>query len=516
MIISSLASAATITLNISNTVIQDAYTNWQTPNGVNFNWGNSSIINIQTIYDGFIRFNLSSLPSNITILSANLSLDANGGFNTTVNVWNTSLYNSTGAGPWEEGNLSGANCGSNCLITQNLTWNTQPDKGVFQSKYYAKSTNASTFGWRGAYWYDFNVTNAVISAYANSGVNHSVSFRLNWSDGSGAVSFWSKQGGGANVGPQLDIVYTPTTATCGACGLSEDGQSCNYPNISGSYCNPNDNSSIITTSHDCTINSYYTCPTGSYCGQITPQANITTPLVQETIECNQCYFWSQFGSDSKWHILKTNCPNNPECNNCNMPTATLGAYSFCWGNTLYAPNITSVPANASDYVAGCYNGAGIVVAVIRADSSLTNLTQYTNEVFNTTTYNYNYTCPSNTSTSCFSPTTCLPAPCPYTPSSGQQTSTSWVGIFAVSFGSLFGITNLAVSLWFFILFMIGTVCMLACFFARDTDALPMLIIFGALCFLLAFTLAGWLPSWIMIILIVIAAYIVAQIMGIGK
>jgi hypothetical protein len=121
-------------------------------------------------------------------------------------------------------------------------------------------------------------------------------------------------------------------------------------------------------------------------------------------------------------------------------------------------------------------------------------------------------CLANTSTTCYDEN-CNTVPC--TTKISATCESNYGGQIALMVGSIFGITDCSVSEWFLVLIAIGSVCFISAYSARNSNSLPILIIFGCLCYLLAFTLADWLPSWVMVIIIVIIAYLIAKKLGIG-
>jgi hypothetical protein len=151
----------------------------------------------------FILWNLSSIPSGSTITNANMSLYIHGTLGTVpINgvAYNTSLYNSTGAGPWVEGTLGYGDCGTSCALTQNITWNNQPSAGTLQSNVSMGSSTSVRIYW--------NVTNAAISTFANiSNKNMSIMIKSALEGGTSGGYFLESKEQTANR-PQLVITYT--------------------------------------------------------------------------------------------------------------------------------------------------------------------------------------------------------------------------------------------------------------------------------------------------------------------
>lgn len=194
----------TITLNESNGGnVGDAEVD---SNHVTYNYGAYQYIHAG--FDGgvitrtFILWNLSVVPAGSTITNANMSLLSWGG---TSGGWllayNTSLYNSTGAGPWVEGGAgtSGGACGTRCDLTQNITYNNQPSVGILQDN------KTSTIGARDY----FNITNAAIYTYGLANMNMSILIKGNTETGSANnLNFYAKETATVAFRPQLVVTYT--------------------------------------------------------------------------------------------------------------------------------------------------------------------------------------------------------------------------------------------------------------------------------------------------------------------
>jgi hypothetical protein len=181
-----------------------------------YNYGKSAALHVaagttytEIIFSLWNLGNTSNIPAGVTINNANLSFYHYSKFGTGTEyylAYNTSLYNSTGAGPWVEGSLSGAACsGTGCLLTRNLTWNNQPSAGTLQDN---KTVVLGTYK-----WYYWNVTNATIAAYANT-TNQNMSIELKDLSTSGAQYgiFYSKEEATqTTLRPQLTVTYTLDT-----------------------------------------------------------------------------------------------------------------------------------------------------------------------------------------------------------------------------------------------------------------------------------------------------------------
>lgn len=196
--------STTITLNESNlgnigdTLVANG-------TSADFNYGSATVVSVGCA-DGivqrtFIKWNLSLIPIGSTIINANMSLMQQNTPSATVNIqaYNTSLYNSTGAGPWNEGNLNTASCLSMCDLTQNITWATQPSLAVLQDI----RTNITVLN-----RIYFNITNASIYAFSH-GMNMSILLKSTdeLTNLTLRPRFYSKEQSTISQRPQLEITY---------------------------------------------------------------------------------------------------------------------------------------------------------------------------------------------------------------------------------------------------------------------------------------------------------------------
>lgn len=463
---------------------------------------------------GYFMFNLSIIPSNAIISNATFNIKQQIGTDGTFNflIYNTSLA-------WNE---------------TNLTWATKPANSVLQKNF--SRVVASGADW----WYGYEVTNAVQSAIATGQV--SLMLRYNLANTTlYDLAFYNR----SLVYPEyLTIQFTLSGTTCNTTKL-------------GSYCDPADSKKeggtgrgIVTTpDYTCTNDAYYVCPEGSLCTQITPINNVTNGLVTDSITCEACWFRSDFNYfTNTWDVYSTNCPNNPECNNCNYPsfpsignTGWQPRGALCVGNNLIASDVTGIPTSANYYTAGCVNGAGRLIDVIDQYGTHTNITALTQTIWNTTEYNYTLICPSNTTTNCFIQPDCVRVLC-----SGQESctkinssSTCWDkfcnqvscatpppqasgtcesnvgGQSALAIGGLMGITNCGLAQTLIAMIVSMAVGFALLFYTRNDGHGGQAFIFGTLISLVMFTVIGWFYSWLMVIIIVIGGYIVAKSLGLG-
>jgi hypothetical protein len=502
-----------------NTVIGDNVVNQFRSN---WNYGAASAFSVASYEDiygtlanqrAFVMFNLSSIPANSSISSARLYLynyhtDGPLGGEPFIEAYNTSPYNTTGSVYWNEGSLF-AVCGSgaNCNLDHNMTWLNQPNTtgSVLQDNI---SVPVNVGG-----WYSWNITNALLNSY-NKGLPISILLKdsmENETPNPRSQQFYSSESASAN-NPYIKITFT----TSNNCNTS----------IIGTYCDvydPTHRGIITTIDYTCENDKYYLCPENSLCTQITPQVNITTPLIENFTDCSKC---SYVFTSNIWGLnpvlLWTNCPNNPECN--------PGPNSVCLSGTnpiiftcpgVFITPTDTVPASAYEYTAGCFDPAlGWVPIVIDQNGNQTTINNLTITIFGNNT---NLTspvmnsCPNSTS-SCYivNNSVCVPVTC--TPSSGAAPSdsiNSAAGGLAGLFGSLFGIADVSVSLAVFSLFISIGVGIVLMYYTRNSAQGGNTFIFGTLAPLIMFAVMGWFPGWILILLLVAGAFLVAKSMGLG-
>jgi len=213
MCLATCTGTYTITLNDTNGGnVGDAGVDSVAPT---YNYGTDTVIFVES-YSAengrtFLLWNLSVIPAGATITNANLFLYmiSPTGVSRTYNAYNTSLYNSTGAGPWVEGTVNSIDCGTRCALTQNITWNNQPSAETLQ-----QGISTGTI----AKWLYWDVTNSAISSFSQANKNMSIMIRDNTESSSTDyyADFASKEYATTTLRPQLVITYTSTyTGNCG-------------------------------------------------------------------------------------------------------------------------------------------------------------------------------------------------------------------------------------------------------------------------------------------------------------
>jgi hypothetical protein len=174
---------------------------------VNYNFGIATglnIVNSGISQWSYIYWNISYIPSGSTIINSNMSLYMNsqGSSNKQLLAFNTSVYNSSGAGPWYEGTLNNAVCsGDGLLLSRNITWSNKPLGDQLQDSVSSKTGSN--------YWIYWNITNSTISSFSNT---KNMSIMINITDATSAT-FYSKEFATVNLRPQLNITYEEVTTT---------------------------------------------------------------------------------------------------------------------------------------------------------------------------------------------------------------------------------------------------------------------------------------------------------------
>jgi len=113
----------------------------------------------------------------------------------------------------------------------------------------------------------------------------------------------------------------------------------------GTKCDENDITGRGYTIYNGCNQAYQVCPANTKCSQITPQAKITTPLIEDFTDCSMCWFLNSFANPNV--LIWTNCPNNPECRCLKS--------GLCNSPNVYQTNISSVPFSVTEYTIGCYD-----------------------------------------------------------------------------------------------------------------------------------------------------------------
>lgn len=476
-------------------VIADNYIVNGTNENNTFGTQTVGVISSSASYFGRTMFmlNLSMIPENSTVRSAYLFLYMAG----SQPSQNLSVYNTSRA--WN---------------ATNLTWFRGSGWAGTLQGYYYFNKNVS--------YNKINITNAVITAYAQGIKNVSILLqKTNESDYSANAWNFNTKDAAANR-PIIEINSTLNSciSDCGSCGCNNDSTACYVPPIVGSWCSDaaGDNRIITTTTSDC-ISTDLTCPNTTVCNQVSPLANMTlfptTPGEANLPYCHQCYFvnikvaTAPLASTYTWVTVLTNCPNNPECN-------CLGW--LCSNNLYEAPNITSVPYNITQWVAGCFNpSTGYWINVTNSTGQQTTIDDLVNQSCGSNCNLTNNTpqtqCPINTTTNCYD-SACNRVQCTGTPGTSLCSSNTG-GQLALSIGSLMGITDCGLAqniLAILTSIIIGFAIM---FYTKESEHSGQAFIFGTISMLVMFTLIGWFASWLMVLLIVIGAYLVAKSMGVG-
>lgn len=440
---------------------------------------------------GYFMFDLSDIPSGSTIVNATLNLVQQTA--STSGTYDLLVYNTTLS--WNE---------------SNITWDTKPSNSVLQK-------NFSRIFSSGAHWWDpIEVTNAIQSALQSNKSSLMIRFDISNLSVPKTAAFYNASYG-YTPGNHLNVNFISNAS----------GFVCNTTTI-GSYCDPNDRISeggsgrIIITSPDysCLNDIIYQCPVGDICSQITPQADIFTPITEYNVGCGVCWFVHTTTGQGTGLSLNcpaskgftpaciwTNCPNNPECECAGVA---------CNSQDSAVQNITSIPATSLNYTAGCFNPlTGAYDNAVLANGTNSTITDLSQEIFGNTT-NLNKThIYQNTSTTCFDAFGNL-VPCAggnQPPGAGICTSTGDQAALAI--GGLMGISDCKLSETLIAMLVSMVIGFALLFYTRNDGHGGQAFIFGTLITLVMFTVIGWFYSWLMVILIVLGGYLVARSLGLG-
>lgn len=116
------------------------------------------------------------------------------------------------------------------------------------------------------------------------------------------------------------------------------------------------------------------CPLNTKCSQITPQAGITTPLIENFVDCSMCWSLNSVVGEK---LIWTNCPNNPECR--------CTGSGLCKANS-FTTNISSVPFSVTEWTIGCYDPYGQkVLWIVNSTGQNTTEDEIINKSLNQTT-----------------------------------------------------------------------------------------------------------------------------------
>lgn len=386
----------------------------------------------------------------------------------------------------------------------NITWNNATPISVLQSN---TSVNG-VVGWKG-----FNITGAVARAVFR-GENISITIRYsNETPGSAAnyKHFYSKEK--AINRPYLTVDYSvfDCASSCGDCGCKAGTAECYVPPIVGSYCAiedgfPNSIKTVFNTS--CTGTSYFACPTGTLCTQVSPVFNFSSSGVftrDNSTWCSGCFFFNLLtGFPPHWTNVRTNCPDKPECN----------CYGVWCSNNIYETNSSYTNNSIPEWTAGCFNPtSGLYANIINSTAQNTTIEALTNQYC--TNCNLTNSTPStchNTTIQCYD-VGCNPVACSVIVPTTCEGNIG--GQSALAIGALMGITDCGLSQTLIAMLVSISVGFILLFYTRNDGHGGQAFIFGTLVTLVLFTVVGWFYSWLMLILIVLGGYLVARSMGLG-
>jgi hypothetical protein len=302
--------------------------------GTNLNSGNPYA------YRSYMRFNLSSVPVNSLINSAELYVykmpTSFYGSTFVIDAYNTSPYNTTGTTTfWNEGTLgTGGNylCGSRCKLDQNITWTNKPASDVYQSN--ATIYNSST----PSGWITFDVTGAIAESYATTNMT-SILLKSD-TESAGWIGFYTKEYG--SYLPYLSIIYNMTDciSQCGICGCTPDATGCLTHDVNGTWCD--DYNLTLPCTYDGLVNA-------------TPCYDILNEILNP-YNTSKNTFTTFKTDDATCGIVPNQCPANTMCvqfwnNNNKEYEGKIQCYDGTTGEGIFY-NETGDIFNGEEYIEG--------------------------------------------------------------------------------------------------------------------------------------------------------------------
>ena len=272
----------------------------------------------------------------------------------------------------------------------------------------------------------------------------------------------------------------------------------------GTTCDDADSNNQIyqTKIDDCTLKEG-SCPSGSICNQLTPQINVSSSLIEDYISCQIV-----LRSGARVNCLNI-CPSQTLCGltgYCDTPLFSNCVDSSCKHCTINNGNYTGYNVVKYTTDTGIFSVPSWTIKCADASTGETVkiVDQYGNDsseieileqggINVTETGTTNQTAPTDI---------------------GGATGSAAGGLAGL-FGTLFGITDVSVSLAVFSLFISIGVGIVLMYYTRNSAQGGNTFIFGVLAPLIMFAVMGWFPAWILILLLVAGAFLVAKSMGIG-
>lgn len=469
---------------------------WKLNPTTNYGTATTLMINNYSTANGDIRSYIKwdvSLLYNSTITDANLSLYYAGG---DAQAYNITLCNTTDA--WTEANL---------------TWNNQTNCSIVISN----TTVANVVG-----WHNFSVTSALQNAVtANKNLNLVLTELV-----AGTYrqkNYYSKEYANTTNRPRLVVEYNVSDCVsyCGECGCKLGTQECYIPPIIGSYCAideglPNTVKTVLY--NNCSGTTYFTCPNGTACSQITPVFNVTSDIVtmESSDWCQGCWFIHvQRGFPARYVIALTNCYEGAW--GLSRIKTECDCYGIACSSHLYnATNITAVPYSIEQWSAGCFNpSTGLWTTIVNATGQNTTLDAMINQSCGDACDLSNITqtsCNLNTTTTCYD-ADCNIVTCATSPST--TCASNYGGQLAIWAGGMMGITDCSLSQNLLAIIMSIAVGFIALYYTKASEHSGQAFIFGTLATLIMFSVISWFPAWIMLVLIVISGYLMARSLGLG-
>jgi hypothetical protein len=504
----SLSNAHAAINYTSSYLLADSFAYNQTYNSTNFGttnymWQTAYATSKMYIGYPFFLWNSSMIPPSVTINSAYLYIYLQSAPPPNnpeiIDVYNTTLA-------WNETNITFVNMPANHTLISSES---------IKSFINGCGVGVNCWGYR-----KINVTDALKHAY-NSGQYMSIELRFHNETSDENKGGWTSKEGGNKPKLEIDYSVSDCIVSCGACGCNAGTQECYTPSIIGSYCDIEEglNDTIKTVYANCSGTSYFTCPEGTSCTQVSPIYNFSNTGIftpENSTWCQGCVFINAYGGyPPRWSNVWTNCweglpylsRKKTECN-------CYGVYCA----NIYATNDTATINNPNiipEWTAGCFNpSTGLYSNIINStgqNTTIENLTMQYCPDCNLTNQTPT-SCLINTSTTCYdlacnivqcaihAPTTC---------------ESNYGGQAALAIGSMVGVTDCGLSEALISIITAMSIGFVLLFYTKNGEHGGQSFIFGTLIVLVMFSLISWFPSWLMVILIVISGYLVAKSLGIG-
>jgi hypothetical protein len=521
----SLSNAHAAINYTSSYLLADSFAYNQTYNSTNFGttnymWQTAYATSKMYIGYPFFLWNSSMIPPSVTINSAYLYIYLQSAPPPNnpeiIDVYNTTLA-------WNETNITFVNMPANHTLISSES---------IKSFINGCGVGVNCWGYR-----KINVTDALIHAY-NSGQYMSIELRFHneTSDSNKGGWTWTSKEGGNKPKLEIDYSVSDCIVSCGDCGCKAGTTECYVPPIVGSYCANEDGlpNSVKTLPYsNCTNTTYFACPSGTLCTQVTPIFNFSNVTASGNIfenpawvpanqaqYCNGCWFINAplpcQGNPLSvcWTPIASNCFDSLIPLKFRLACDCQAA--SCSAN-IYNTSTTTFNHTIIQWSAGCWDTSRQqYFIIINETGENTTLDEMVKEACSDC--NLSSATPSNICTKLNTSTTCYNAKCnpiQCTIGAGQVCESNYGGQAALAIGSMVGVTDCGLSEALISIITAMSIGFVLLFYTKNGEHGGQSFIFGTLIVLVMFSLISWFPSWLMVILIVISGYLVAKSLGIG-